>query len=120
MKIAVTARGSTPDSQIDPRFGRATMFVLVDTETHEVNAVDNSQGTDSSQGAGVQAANTVARLGADLVITGHCGPKAFRALEAVDIQVIVGADGTVGKAIDRFRAGELTPADAPDKQGHWA
>ncbi len=120
MKIAVTAKGGTAESQVDPRFGRAAKFVLVDTETREVSAVDNDQGVNASQGAGVQAADTVSRMGAELVITGHCGPKAFRALEAAGIQVVVGAAGTVTEAIDRYTAGELQPANAADTEGHWA
>jgi len=120
MKIAVTAKGGTPESEVDPRFGRAAKFVLVDTETREVSAVDNDQGVNAPQGAGVQAADTVSRIGAELVITGHCGPKAFRALEAAGIQVVVGAEGTVTEAIDRYAAGELQPAKAANKEGHWA
>jgi len=120
MKIVVTAMGCNPESQVDPRFGRAAKFVLVDTETREVSAVDNDQGVNVPQGAGVQAADTVSRIGAELVITGHCGPKAFRALEAAGIQVVVGAEGTVTEAIDRYAAGELQPAKAANKEGHWA
>lgn len=120
MKIAVTAKGGTPESPVDPRFGRATKFVLFDTETSEISAVDNDHGVSASQGAGVQAADTVSRLGAELVITGHCGPKAFRALEAAGIKVVVGAAGTVTEAINRFTAGELQPASAADTDGHWA
>ena len=120
MKIAVTATGQTTDSPVDPRFGRAATFVLFDTETSEVNAVRNDEGVNASEGAGVQAAETVARLGAQLVITGHCGPKAFRALEAAGIKVVVGTGGTVSEAIERFKAGELQPATAADTQAHWA
>ena len=120
MKIAVTAKGGTPESEVDPRFGRAAKFVLVDTETREVSAVDNDQGVNVPQGAGVQAADTVSRIGAELVITGHCGPKAFRALEAAGIDIVVGAEGTVTEVIDRFMAGELLPAKAANKEGHWA
>jgi predicted Fe-Mo cluster-binding NifX family protein len=119
MKIAVTAKGDTQDSQVDPRFGRAAMFVLFDTETQETTAVDNDQGTSAPQGAGVQAAKAVSRLGADLVITGHCGPKAYRALQAADIEVVVGAEGTVTEVIDRFRTGELKPADAANAERLW-
>jgi predicted Fe-Mo cluster-binding NifX family protein len=120
MKIAVTAKGETADSQVDPRFGRAAKFVLVDTQTSEVTAVDNDQGVSASQGAGVQATDALSRLGAELVITGHCGPKAFRALEAAGIKVVVGAAGRVSEVLDQFMAGELRPASAAEAEGHRA
>ncbi len=41
MKIAVTSQGDTLDSQLDPRFGRAAFFIVVDTETLEFEAFDN-------------------------------------------------------------------------------
>lgn len=120
MKIAVTAKGETSDSPVDPRFGRAATFVLFDTETSDFSAVRNDQGVNAPGGAGIQAAETLSRLGAGLVITGHCGPKAFRALNAVGIEVVVGVGGTVTEAIDRFKAGELQPASAADADPHWA
>ena len=35
MKVVVTAQGSTLDSPVDPRFGRARYFLVVETETGE-------------------------------------------------------------------------------------
>jgi predicted Fe-Mo cluster-binding NifX family protein len=120
MKIAVTATGATVDSQVDPRFGRAANFVLVDTERHEVRAIDNGDSANAPQGAGVQAASTLSRSGAAVIITGHCGPRAFRALQAAGIEVVVGARGTVTEAIERFQSGELRRAQAPDTEAHWS
>jgi predicted Fe-Mo cluster-binding NifX family protein len=59
-------------------------------------------------------------LRAEAVITGHCGPKAFRTLQAAGIQVVVGADGTVADAVEQFKSGELVPSDAADVESHWA
>ena len=41
MKIAVTSTGKTLDSDIDPRFGRAAYFVIVDTETMDFEVKEN-------------------------------------------------------------------------------
>ena len=38
MKVVVTSTGEGLNSQVDPRFGRAAMFVMIDTETGETRA----------------------------------------------------------------------------------
>lgn len=120
MKVVVSSSGQSLDSSVDPRFGRAAFFVVFDTDTGAGEAHDNAQNLNAAQGAGIQAAETVARLGAEAVITGHCGPKAFRALSAAGIKVVVGAEGSVNAAIEAFKSGALAPTDAANAQGHWA
>ena len=119
MKVVVTSTGESIDSPVDPRFGRAAKFILFDTETGEHQTVDNSQNLNAAQGAGIQAAENVSRLEAHYVITGHCGPKAFRTLQAAGIKVIIGAEGSVAEAIEKFKAGDLTPTQSSDVEGHW-
>jgi predicted Fe-Mo cluster-binding NifX family protein len=119
MKIIVTASGKTLESPVDARLGRAEMFILFDDETEAVEPLDNRMNRDLPQGAGIQAAGAIAESGAKCVITGHCGPKAFRALEAAGIEVYVGAKGTVREALDRYKAGELESASGPNVEGHW-
>jgi predicted Fe-Mo cluster-binding NifX family protein len=96
------------------------MFVLVDLESGQVESVDNVQNLQAAQGAGIQAAKTVADLGCGAVITGHVGPKAFVTLQAAGIDVWTNADGTVAEAIEQYRAGSLTRADGADVPGHWS
>ncbi len=119
MKIVVTAQGAEMESPVDPRFGRAKYFVLVDTDTGQHQAHDNAQNLNAAQGAGIQAAQTVAQLGAETVLTGHVGPKAFATLTAANIAVHTGASGTVKEAIEQFQAGRLESAAKADVQGHW-
>lgn len=120
MKIAISSSGRTLDSPVDSRFGRAAFFIVVDPATGAFEAHDNAQNLNAAQGAGIQAAETVSRLGATVVITGHCGPKAFRTLQAAGIKIMLGADGTVNDAVERFKKGELKPGDSPDVESHWA
>jgi predicted Fe-Mo cluster-binding NifX family protein len=119
MKIVITAGGSTLDSPVDQRFGRASRFILFDTKTRDHTTIDNAQALDSAQGAGIQAAETVARAGAECLITGHCGPKAFRVLSAAGIKICTGAGGSVAEAIAAFESGKLAPAQGADVEGHW-
>ena len=108
MKLIVTATGDTLEAAVDPRFGRAARFILYDTKTGAWEAVDNTQNLNALQGAGIQAAQAVARTGARAVITGDCGPKAFQTLHAAGIQVFAGAEGTVREAVAQFEAGALS------------
>ncbi len=119
MKIVVTAQGPETSFEVDPRFGRARCFIVVDTESGENQVFDNTQNLNTAQGAGVQAAQTVANLGVEALMTGHCGPKAFRVLDAAGIKVYLGAEGTVETAVKSFQAGEYKPAERPDVDGHW-
>jgi len=119
MKIVVTSIGGGADSEVDPRFGRASTFVFFDTDTGKYVDVDNTVGVNASQGAGVRAAEAISQLGADVLITGHCGPKAFRTLRAAGIEISAVASGSVAQAIEQFKRGELTSLSSPDVGGHW-
>jgi len=119
MKVAVTSQGNEMTSEIDPRFGRASYFIVVDTDSGEHRVVDNTENLNASQGAGVQAAQTVARLKVDAVITGHCGPRAFGLLSSAGIKVYVGVQGTVEEAVTKFHAGQCVEAEGPSVEGHW-
>ncbi len=119
MKVVVTSQGQDLDAPVDPRFGRAKYFVVVDTDTGQATAADNSQNLQAAQGAGIQAGKNVADLGVQAVVTGHVGPKAFATLQAAGVSVYLGASGTVGEAIDQLNAGTLSRCDRPDVQGHW-
>ena len=119
MKIAVTARGAELTSEVDERFGRAMYFIIYDTDTGEFRAVNNETNLNAPQGAGVQSGELVVREGAGVLLTGHCGPKAFRVLSAAGVEVFNGCSGTVAKAIESYRKGEMQKSEAPDVRGHW-
>lgn len=119
MKIAFTTSGTDLDSQLDRRFGRAPRFLIYDLERASFETVDNRQNVNAAQGAGIQSAETVARLGAEALVTGHCGPKAFRVLQAAGIEVFNSDSKTVAEALERYRAGQLTPAQTADVESHW-
>ena len=120
MKVAVTSAGEAMDSVVDVRFGRARCFVLVDTETGEFTSKDNAQNLNAAQGAGIQAAQNVADLGAEAVITGNVGPNAFRTLSAADVKIFLcQGEITVQEALDLLKAGKLQEVDQANVQGHW-
>jgi predicted Fe-Mo cluster-binding NifX family protein len=120
MKIAFTTSGDTMDAALDGRFGRAPKFILYDLEKDYFEVIDNRQSMNSPQGAGIQAAEAVVRAGAECLVTGHCGPNAFRALCAAGITIYSCDVPTVQVALEAFRSGALKPMESADVEGHWA
>jgi predicted Fe-Mo cluster-binding NifX family protein len=119
MRIAVTSKGKSPESEVDERFGRAKYFIIYDTGSERYNVLDNELNLNAAQGAGVQSGELVVREGANVLLTGHCGPKAFRVLSAAGVAVFNGCRGTVEQAIESFQNGEMQQAQTPDVRGHW-
>jgi predicted Fe-Mo cluster-binding NifX family protein len=119
MKIAITTSGEDLDAAVDPRFGRARAFILYDTDSGEWSVLDNAQNLNAAQGAGVQSGTTVVNAGAQAVLTGNCGPRAFTTLAAGGVQVYTGATGTVREAIAAFQAGELEQAQGANVGAHF-
>jgi len=118
--IVVSARGETVDATVDSRFGRAQFFLTVDVESGEARALSNQQNLESAQGAGIQAAESVARLEPDAVISGNIGPKAFRVLHAAGIRAYRCEEVSVAEAIRRYQAGELQEMTEASVPAHWA
>jgi predicted Fe-Mo cluster-binding NifX family protein len=118
MKIAFTTSGNDLAAPLDSRFGRAPKYIVYDLESGAFEVVDNEKNLNAAQGAGIQAAESVVRLGAGSVVTGHCGPKAFRVLSAAGVKVYNTDAPTVAEALDRFRAGKLVEARSADVEGH--
>jgi predicted DNA-binding protein (UPF0251 family)/predicted Fe-Mo cluster-binding NifX family protein len=118
-KIAITSEGPTLDDALDPRFGRAAGFIVVDPQSLEFNYVDNGAGQAAAQGAGIQAAETIVQAGAKALLTGYVGPKAFMALQAAGIKVAQNLENmTVRQAVERFNGGQLAWAAAPNRGSH--
>jgi predicted DNA-binding protein (UPF0251 family)/predicted Fe-Mo cluster-binding NifX family protein len=116
--IAVTSDGPTLEDPVDSRFGRAAGFIIVDPDTLMFQYVENGAAQVRAQGAGIQAAETVARAGAKAVLTGYVGPKAFQALSAAGIRVAQNLDNiSVREAIERYKSGALTWSELSDAKG---
>lgn len=115
-KIAVSSEGPTLADAVDPRFGRAGGFVVIDLPDMAISYIDNGASQTMSMGAGIETAERMARAGVEVVLSGYVGPKAFEALTAAGIKVCQNVEGiSVGEAVERFRKGELPFADGPNK-----
>jgi predicted Fe-Mo cluster-binding NifX family protein len=119
MRVAVTCQGTDIEDEVDPRFGRTPRFLIIDTETMDVEVIENQQSLNLPQGAGIQAAQNVLTAKPDIVLTGNCGPKAFKVLQAAHVKVVVGIKGKVGDAVKALLAGEVQPVEEANVEGHW-
>jgi predicted Fe-Mo cluster-binding NifX family protein len=119
MKIAITTTGEDLDSAVDLRFGRARGFIIYDDMSDDYHYIDNKQNLSAMQGAGVQSAKKVIDLGVGAVITGNVGPKAFTTLQAGDVEIYIGAEGSVKNVIDDYKNGKLQKASGANVESHW-
>jgi predicted Fe-Mo cluster-binding NifX family protein len=119
MKIAISSKGKDLSSEVDPRFGRAAYLIIVDTDTMAFEVVDNAANVNSFKGAGIQAATMVYDKGAEVLMTGYCGPKAFQTLQAAGVKVVSDISGTVAEAVEMLKSGKIEYTDAANADAHW-
>lgn len=117
MKMCITAAGGSLESTVDPRFGRCQYFIIVDSDTMEFEATENPS-ISATGGAGIQAAQSIANKGIEVLITGGIGPNAFPILDASGIKVVSVAGGSVADAIEQYKNGKLQVLTAPTALAH--
>ncbi len=119
MKLAITATGSQMTATVDPRFGRAAYFVIIDPGTMAFEAIENTQNLNLPQGAGIQAGKTIVENKVDALVTGNCGPKEVQVLKRAGVKILLGASGTISDAVQQYKAGKLEAAADANVDGHW-
>ncbi len=92
--------------------------MVVDSETMKFEAVPNTA-SGLMSGAGIQAAQTIASKGVEVLITGNVGPNAFQALSAAGIRIVIGAFGNVREVVEKYKSGELKETSSPTVRGHF-
>ena len=117
MKLCITSTGKDLDAIMDPRFGRCHMFLFVDIDTLETEAVPNPA-TTAGGGAGTKAAQLVADKSVEAVLTGNVGPNAYKALEVAGIKIYAGVHGICQDAFDAFKHGHFVPVSGPTTESH--
>jgi len=117
MKICVTSLGPDLAAGVDPKFGRCAYLIIVDPDSMEFEAVNNTAAA-ASGGAGPSAAKLVTDHGASVILTGNVGPNAFRALSAMNIKIGTGVTGTVREAVENFKKGNISFSDSATTADH--
>ncbi|MCP4687251.1 MAG: dinitrogenase iron-molybdenum cofactor biosynthesis protein, partial [Desulfobacterales bacterium] len=57
--------------------------------------------------------------GARALLTGFCGPNAFKTLNAAGVKVANDVSGVVKDAVAAFNEGRVAFSDAANVEGHW-
>jgi len=118
MKIGVSSTGKDLNANVGSRFGRCQYFLIVNADTMDFEEISNESAV-ASGGAGIQAAQTVAKAGAEVVITGNMGPNAFQTLSSAGVKIFTGATGTINEVIEKYKKGELQEINAPSVGSHF-
>ena len=118
MRIAISATGPSLDAEVDPRFGRCPYFIIVDPDTMQFEAMENSSAM-ASGGVGISTSQMIANQGIQVVLTGNCGPNAYQVLSATGIQVITGVSGKVQDAIQAYKSGQFQTSSQPTVDAHF-
>ena len=116
MIIAFTAMENSLEAAIDPRFGRAAFYIIVNTSTDEVTIHDNSDGINASNGAGTGAAQTLSEYGVEELYTGRVGPKAADVLDKANIRSHENIVGTVQDILNQIKSGDFSPQSTTTAQ----
>ena len=111
MKIAFSTKGNDLNAPLDNRFGRAPKFLIYDLDGDTFDVIDNQKNVNAAGGGGNRRRrnHSTARC-VNGVVTGYCGPNAFRVLSAAGIKVYYTYATTLAAALDQYRSGKLTEA----------
>lgn len=103
MKIAVAARKRNDVYVVEPVFGRADMFVLVEKDG-DARVVQENPYRDDPEAAGRKVAQWLIKEGVTTVLCGDVGAKTRLYLSEGGIFSGIGYDGTVDDALKRYFA----------------
>jgi predicted Fe-Mo cluster-binding NifX family protein len=101
VRLLVTSEGTDMDALVAEEFGHAPYFVVVDPGTMEFQVFDNVL-EDTDIGYGIQTAENIIKVGADVVITGFIGPHGVKKLWSKGIKIVTDEEGTVRQAVQAY------------------
>lgn len=120
MKICIpVARDFGLDSATYGHFGSAPCFLVVDSETMQVQSIDNSN--HNHEHGACNPLGLIAGHAVQAAIVGGIGRRALMALQASGVDVLRFEGGTVREAVEGFKANQLPrfgPNDSCGGHGH--
>ena len=118
LKVAISSSGKDLTSDLDIRFGRCANFLIIDTESGELEIIDNGA-IAAGGGAGIAAAQQLIDHNVEALITGNIGPNAFHTLDAAGIKIFRGTTGKASDLLDHLAGGKLEQANSSNVGGHF-
>ncbi len=113
MKIAVSTGKGGLDDVVFPIFGRCQSFTLVEADKEiKGSSVIPNPAISAAGGAGIMAAQVLIDQGINAVITGNCGPNAYRIFAQTGIKVFLGS-GKVEDVVKALLEGKLQEITVP-------
>lgn len=113
MKIAVSTEKGGLDDMVFPVFGRCQTFTIVEADKEiKGSSVISNPAMSAAGGAGIMAAQAIIDKGVNAVITGNCGPNAYRIFLQAGIKLYLGS-GKVEDAVKALLEGKLQEMGAP-------
>ena len=108
MKVLIATQNASLDSTVAKRFGHAPYYLLIDSESIEVEVFDNPEHDDTHS-----IIPELAKRGVKLFITGNIGPHAYDLIRSLNLRVALARKMTARKALRKLQEGELQILDAP-------
>ncbi|MFO7979796.1 MAG: NifB/NifX family molybdenum-iron cluster-binding protein [Candidatus Aminicenantes bacterium] len=100
-RIGFTAQGESIEDEIDPRFGRASFYIIYDPKTKSIESLENPN-KDLMQGVGPRSVQFLSENNVEVLFTGQIGPNAQRVLQASNIKAITGASGKIKDLLEKY------------------
>jgi len=108
MKVCVPTMGDKGlEDVVGEHFGRVPCYTIVDSETKEVEVLNN---TSEHTGGRGYPPEIMAKAGVDVMICAGLGRRAIMMFEELGIMVYVGASGSVEDAINMWENNNLPAA----------
>lgn len=107
MIIAIPTNKKNMSALVCPSFGRSQYYMIFDTVTKKKHFINNPA-FESSDGAGIKAAQQLIDEGVKIIITSRYGENASQLLLASGIKVYKNIDGSLYENIQVFLNDQLT------------
>lgn len=113
MQVAISSQGKRLDALVEPWFGRAAYFLILDTDSMAFDTLENESAGELPEIDEINAARLLIGAGVQAVLTSNCGPEARQMLATAGVKVFQAAPGTVAETVEQFKDGRLPEVPAP-------
>jgi predicted Fe-Mo cluster-binding NifX family protein len=117
MKLCIPTKGNEGmKAEVNLHFGSAPYFTIVDTQTNEIEIINNS---DEHHAHGMcQPVKSLTGKNIDAVISGGMGMRAIQRLNQDNIKVFRAEGGNVAEIIGRYKNNSLEELNSQNACAH--